>query len=101
MKKIVNWFYSIDALLFAIMLTSIILFSSAYAAHTADKYQFGNTTEYIVQRGDTLWTIAEPYTAQDQDIRQVIYTIKQLSNIGSNIQPGDKLLIPVYNKGGK
>lgn len=52
------------------------------------------TVEYLVQKGDTLWGIAEK-TGFNVDIREIVYRIKVLNNLDSStIYPGDVLLIP-------
>lgn len=52
------------------------------------------TVEYLVQKGDTLWSIAEK-TGFNVDIREIVYRIKALNNLDSStIYPGDVLLIP-------
>ncbi len=50
--------------------------------------------EYIVQPNDTLWHIAQQYSSDDHDIREIVYNIRQDNDIGNEpLQPGRKLLI--------
>lgn len=59
---------------------------------------------YTVHRGDTLWTIADRYTEQGEDIREFMWQICQddrnqkLFQAGRYLQPGDKILIPISIK---
>jgi LysM repeat protein len=50
---------------------------------------------HIVKPGETLWSIAKEFNT-DKDIREVIYDIKQLNNVGSVIYANQELLIPDY-----
>lgn len=51
---------------------------------------------YTVKQGDTLWEIAEAYKDRDEDIRQVIYEIKEDNpEIKDCLQPGQRLKISI------
>lgn len=50
---------------------------------------------YVVQKGDTLWHIAEEKNSQNIDIRQFVHEIKRFNNIeDSKIYPGDIIVYP-------
>ena len=49
--------------------------------------------EHTVESGQTLWDIAVMYRS-DADPRQVIYEIKQASECGAVIMPGQVIKIP-------
>lgn len=52
------------------------------------------TTRAVVQQGDSLWSIARR-TAPGQDPRDVVYRIRELNGLRSNlIHPGEVLLVP-------
>lgn len=54
----------------------------------------GETIEYQVRGGDSLWSIAVDL-ASDDDPRAVIGAISELNDLsGSVIHPGDVLLVP-------
>lgn len=64
-------------------------------------YAKGNTTEsynvIIVEKGETLWSIAQKYcnNSQNQDPRKLVFLIKNINDLQSSlIKPGDELLIP-------
>ena len=51
-----------------------------------------------VNKGDTLWTIAEEYNTKFDDVRDYIEVIKEFNNMkGSNIRSGESILVPVYS----
>ena len=50
-----------------------------------------------INKGDTLWTIAEEYNTRFDDVRDYIDEIKEFNNMkGTFIQSGDKIVVPVY-----
>ena len=53
----------------------------------------GEPVVYVVQSGDTLWSIAERITADDRDIR---HTVDRLvaSTGGAMLQPGQRVVLP-------
>lgn len=52
-----------------------------------------NEVEYIVQENDTLWSIAEQYANEHQDLREYVYKIKQVNNIDSTLKVGQTIVI--------
>lgn len=50
-----------------------------------------------VKRGDTIWSIAAKYSADDEDIRMKIMKIRRLNKLAKdlNIYPGQVLKVPV------
>lgn len=52
---------------------------------------------YVVQSGDTLWSIAKRSNGIDNmDIRNIIDHIEEESKVTSSIYPGQIVYIPVY-----
>ena len=51
--------------------------------------------EYVVEAGDSLWSIAAAHAEPGADIRRLVSEIRQASGgVGDHIVPGDVLLIP-------
>ena len=49
----------------------------------------------VVQPGDTLWGIAREYGPTREDVRRIVYRIKQANRLDTSlIHPGDVLLVP-------
>ncbi|WP_277300629.1 LysM peptidoglycan-binding domain-containing protein [Veillonella montpellierensis] len=55
-----------------------------------------NVQLVTVSNGDTIWSIAEKNSSNDVDIRDVVYSIKDLNHIekSGELVPGSKLKIP-------
>ena len=58
------------------------------------------TTHYTivaVKQGDTLWHIASNHVNAGEDVRELIFAIKQVNELGNNAEifPGQELKIPV------
>jgi hypothetical protein len=80
-----NFVYVIVAVLMAICLWNI-----------ANHEDF-TTKEYIVTRGDTIWSIADSHCDMERDIRKTVYTIYDINGINQNEDryPGQAILVPV------
>ena len=48
---------------------------------------------YVVQPGDTLWSIAERITSDDRDIRHTVDRLAA-STGGAMLQPGQRVVLP-------
>lgn len=79
-------------LLFIITILAIHMqpLNAGQASLLADEYM-----EYIVQSGDTLWSIARSVRGQRQDIRDVVWEIQTVNEITPVIHPGQKLWVPM------
>ena len=50
-----------------------------------------------VEKGDSLWEIAERFDNNKMDLRRYIYIIEQYNRLDTSVlQPGQQLRIPVY-----
>lgn len=53
------------------------------------------TVEYVVRPGDTVWEIARAHAGPGDDVTGLVDDIKRHNGIGSLIQPGQVLDVPV------
>ncbi|MGI6364475.1 MAG: LysM peptidoglycan-binding domain-containing protein [Bacillota bacterium] len=60
---------------------------------SAQAVQAQDLQTITVRQGDTLWTIAQTHRG-NTEIRKYIYKLQKLNDIGSNIYPGQELLLP-------
>jgi LysM repeat protein len=78
-------------LICVLIILIITAFKQKYSSEITmnqDEYQV-----YIVQPGDTLWSIAHQYI--DGDPRELIYYIQEINNVTPILQLGQELKIPV------
>lgn len=53
------------------------------------------TEAYLVQPGDTLWSIADRTAGDTDDVRVVVYEIRDMNDLASSaLQPGQVLQLP-------
>lgn len=56
-------------------------------------------TEVRVDRGDTLWSIAERYMTEEYASRKsYVKEIQKINNLGCELQYGQKILVPYYSE---
>lgn len=76
-------------MLLTILLSCIFLVATVNGADTGETY-----TTVIVEKGDTLWDLAEEYN-KEGDIRQYIHRVEMANNItDSTIYEGEILRLP-------
>ncbi len=96
-RYIFNYRRFISRILVVIMVISLIVIALSINgnffsnAGTIQKYDL-----YKVREGDTLWSIADKYLVERQDIRELIYDIKVANSMNSSvIFPNQLLQIPL------
>ncbi|MEN6412668.1 MAG: LysM domain-containing protein [Veillonellales bacterium] len=82
--------------MFVLFLVLLILNITPLAISRA----FVDTTTYetvYVKPGDTVWQIAAKYTTDKDDIRKLIYEIRQINKLDNNakVYPGQTLKVPI------
>jgi len=94
--KIVNKSKFIRSVL---VLLGVLILALFTIGRTYSKTEITYKEDYIIS-GDTLWSIAQNEVNNNEyyknkDIREVMYEIKQLNNIGNeNLEVGQKIRIP-------
>lgn len=94
MKRKIKWGNVI--ILLAMMVVAVVTLFSAVAS-LFDTLEIIGSESYLVQSGDTLWSIAKMSNGNGHlDVRTIINDIKALSNCTSDIMAGDIVQIPIY-----
>jgi LysM repeat protein len=79
---------------FILLFTSFLLIGT-YASSNTPEAATAEEQSIRVQSGDTLWKIAKQFSDGSQDIRYIVFLIKDRNNLQSTvIKPGQKLIIP-------
>lgn len=52
-----------------------------------------HTEDYVITRGETLWSIACENCPKGNDVRKYIYDLRELNNIGCDLQVGQVIKI--------
>lgn len=82
------------AMLFVLLFTSFLLIGTK-ASGSKNAVAAVNEELVTVFTGDTLWGIANRFASEKEDIRYVIYLIKERNGLEStDLYPGQKLVIP-------
>jgi Tfp pilus assembly protein FimV len=66
--------------------------------HGAAKGERPEGLVYIVEPGDTLWSIAERHREQAgvRDVRELVYALRQFNDLDStHLKPGQRLIVPM------
>ena len=83
-------FFSLLFIIFIIMFT--LIYTASVSGMEKQNYR-----TVIVNKGDSLWSIAEKYS-DDCDIRDYIYTVKKINNMNSSVlYENTAILVPAKN----
>ena len=102
MKKIKELITDVFAYLVAIgivLFTILVILAIAKVCinvvfGSSEDTTIGETEDYMVSTGDTLWSIASEYKKEQQDIREYVYQLRELNNIDDCIiYPGQTIKI--------
>lgn len=75
----------------SVMFTAFLGDADAHAAGTHSAEQ----RSVIVEKGDTLWSIANEHITNERNVREYIYEIKQMNGLkDASLRVGQKLLLP-------
>ena len=83
---------------FLVLILSIVAISGyALVTNNESTANVGpNYEQYVVNNGDTLWSIASETMPEDVDIRKSIYVLEEINQVDSkSLIPGMKINIPV------
>lgn len=67
---------------------------NAFADHYVDESNYYYHS-YRIEQGDTLWSLAEEYARNEDDLRDWIHTVERINNCSANIHYGDYIIICV------
>ncbi len=55
--------------------------------------------EVTVHEGDSVWTIADDYTDDTEDVRETVHIIKKINGMDNvMVYPGEVIYVPIYVK---
>ncbi|NLC76458.1 MAG: LysM peptidoglycan-binding domain-containing protein [Clostridia bacterium] len=85
-------------LLFIIGMMMVVVTPTVAANHVEERPQAGAKWEEVrVEKGDTLWGIAQRYRRPRQDVRLLVSLIQEANGLKPSelIYPGQILLVPI------
>ncbi len=86
-------FFVITIMTLLLIFTSLGYFFEGKGQASAGENDF--LEQVVVEKGDTLWSIAKAHQNRGEDTRYVIYKIRKTNGLkDSVIYPGQELLIP-------
>ena len=82
-------------ILLSALVINFIIFGVLFPNSTSADFE-ADPIEVTVKSGDSLWSIAEQYCPEGEDLRSFIYEIKKENSLsGSNLAIGQTLFVPI------
>lgn len=82
-------------ILFVVVLTVFGL-STVISANSAEAATVNTYKQITVQSNDSLWSIADDYCDESEDVRDKIDELKEINDLsGDELHAGDVLFVPV------
>jgi LysM repeat protein len=84
----------VAVLLTTVAVVVVLLLANAVGAFSGGSREVG--LSHLVTAGETLWEIADAYTAEGDDVRRTVFEIQRANSLGGSvIVPGQVLEIPI------
>ena len=95
--RIANRFrFTLFVVITIVLLTTVINF--ALGLNTAASLTIQEYLDIEIMSGDTLWSIAETYMADNMDTRAAVYELCSINNItASELYAGMTIQVPIYH----
>ena len=82
-------------ILLSALVLNFIIFGVLFPNSTSADFEAA-PVKVTVRRGDSIWSIAEEYCPEGEDLRNFVYEIKKENLLsGSALAIGQKILVPV------
>ena len=78
-----------------LLLIFVAVWAGVRVAHAGTDAGVYTGHQYVVSRGDTLWSITAGEYGADVDVRRAVYKIREVNHLDqSTVSPGDRLTLP-------
>ena len=93
--RVANRFrFTLFVTIMIILITTVINF--ALGLNTAESLTYVEYMDLEIMSGDTLWSIAETYMADYNDVRMAVYELCQINDISADqLQVGMTIQVPI------
>lgn len=79
-----------------IALLLLVILTMGFTLHPQERAEFTQTITRMIQKGDTLWDIAQEYNPEGHDIRNYVAMISRVNDLHNQpLMPGETILIPI------